>query len=145
MCGQIFNVGSNDQNHQIGDLGELIRELVPNVRETSQAIEDPRNYRVRFDKISKTLNFQPKYTVREGMKEVVNAFATGQIADYQDPCYNNSTYLKQHSALQRSVIAYRTTRDQVAATVDGAPFPAAMASARRQALGQVMASPAQPA
>jgi len=145
VCGQIFNVGSNDQNYQIGDLGELIREFVPNVRETSQAIEDPRNYRVRFDKISKTLNFQPKYTVREGVKEVVNAFTTGQIADYQDPCYNNSTYLKQHSALQRSVIAYRTTRDQVAATVDGAPFPAAMASARRQALGQVMASPAQPA
>jgi len=79
------------------------------------------------------------------VKEVVNAFATGQIADYQDPCFNNSTYLKQHSALQRSVIAYRTTRDQVPATVDVTPLPAAMAAAKRQTLGQVMAPAAQSA
>ena len=144
VCGQIFNVGSNEQNYQIGDLGELIREIVPDVRITSQAIEDPRSYQVRFDKIRKTLNFQPKYTVREGVREVVNAFATGQIADYQNPYYNNSTYLKQHSALQRSVMAYRTTRDQVAAMVDAAPLPGAMPAAERQTLRHATAPAAQP-
>jgi len=124
VCGQIFNVGSNSQNYQIGALGELIRELVPHVRITNQAMADPRNYRVQFDKISSVLNFRPKYTVRDGVKEVVNAFRTGQIADYGNPSYNNATYLKQHSALQRSVMTYRTTRDQAVAMA-GAPSPPA--------------------
>ena len=122
VCGQIFNVGSNDQNYQIADLGELIKEMVPGVRVTSQAIEDPRNYQVRFDKICKTLNFRPKYNVRDGVKEIVNAFATRQIADYRDPCYNNSAYLKQHGALQRSVLTYRAACDQVEASAIGEPM-----------------------
>jgi len=124
VCGQIFNVGSNSQNYQIGALGDLIRELVPDVRITNQATADPRNYRVRFDKISKTLNFQPKHTVRDGVKEVVNAFRTGQIVDYRNPSYNNATYLVQHSALQRSVVTYRTTRDQAVAMAGASSPPA---------------------
>ncbi len=141
VCGQIFNVGSNEQNYQIGDLGELVRELVPNVRITSLATPDPRNYRVRFDKIAKTLNFQPEYTVRDGVKEVVDAFVTGQIADYRNPTYNNLIYLKQHSALQRSVMTYRAARDQ-AVDIAGAPLSEPMGTAEHQHLDHAAAQSA---
>jgi nucleoside-diphosphate-sugar epimerase len=91
--GQILNVGSNDQNCQIADLGAIIQEMLPTARVVIQPKEDNRNYRVRFDKIHKLLNFQPRYTLRDGIQEIIDAFAMGQITDYQDPRYNNFNFL----------------------------------------------------
>jgi nucleoside-diphosphate-sugar epimerase len=99
--GQIFNVGSNEQNYQIADLGVMIKETVPTTRVVTQLAEDDRNYRVRFDKIRNVLNFQPRYTVRDGVREIVDAFASGQITDYRDPHYSNSNFLKQDGQLVR--------------------------------------------
>jgi nucleoside-diphosphate-sugar epimerase len=99
--GQIFNVGSNEQNYQIADLGVIIKETVPTTRVVTQLAEDNRNYRVRFDKIRNALNFQPRYTVHDGVREIVDAFASGQITNYRDPRYSNSSFLKLNSQLAR--------------------------------------------
>jgi nucleoside-diphosphate-sugar epimerase len=98
--GQIFNVGSNEQNHQIADLGLIIKEMVPTAQVVTQPKEDNRNYRVRFDKIHNALNFQPRYTVRDGVREIIDAFAAGDISDYRDPLYNNFRFLKQSDGLR---------------------------------------------
>jgi len=98
--GQVFNVGSNEQNYQIADLGLIIKEIVPTARVVTQPKEDNRNYRVRFDKICNVLNFQPRYTVRDGIQEIIDAFATGKITDYRDPCYSNFSFLKQNGELR---------------------------------------------
>jgi len=99
--GQIFNVGSNEQNYQIADLGPIIKEMVPTTRVVTQPTEDNRNYRVCFDRISNMLNFQPRYTVRDGVQEIIDAFATGKITDYQDPRYSNFHFLKLNGELQQ--------------------------------------------
>jgi nucleoside-diphosphate-sugar epimerase len=99
--GQIYNVGSNEQNYQIADLGPLIKKMVPAARIVIQPKEDNRDYCVRFDKIRNMLNFQPHYTVRDGIQEIIEAFATGQITDYRDPHYNNFNFLKRNSDLKR--------------------------------------------
>jgi nucleoside-diphosphate-sugar epimerase len=98
--GQIFNVGSNEQNHQIADLGLIIKEMVPTAQVVTQPQEDNRNYRVRFDKIHKALNFQPRYMVRDGVQEIIDAFATGKISDYRNPRYNNFRFLSQNDKLR---------------------------------------------
>jgi nucleoside-diphosphate-sugar epimerase len=98
--GQVFNVGSNEQNHQIADLGPIIKEMIPTARIVTQPKEDNRNYRVRFDKIRNVLNFQPRHTVRDGIQEIMDAFATGQITDYRDPRYNNFSFLKLNGELR---------------------------------------------
>lgn len=98
--GQIFNVGSKEQNYQIADLGLIIKEMVPTARVVTQPKEDNRNYRVRFDKIRNVLNFQPRYTVRDGIQEIMDAFATGKIADYRDPRYSNFGFLKLNGELR---------------------------------------------
>ena len=36
--------------------------------------KDPRNYKVNFSKINKILNFKIKYTVHDGIKEMINFF-----------------------------------------------------------------------
>jgi len=101
---EIFNVGCNRENYQIADLGPIIREVVPTARVVTQRTEDNRNYRVRFDKICHMLNFQPQYTVRDGVREVVDAFATGKVTDYRDPRYNNFNFLKQNGKLIRTLV-----------------------------------------
>ena len=96
---QIFNVGCNEQNCQIADLGPLIKKMVPTARVITQPQEDNRNYRVRFDKIHNILNFQPRYAVRDGIQEIIDAFAIGRIANYRDPHYNNFNFLKSNGEL----------------------------------------------
>ena len=79
---------------------QYIKEMVPTARVVTQPQEDNRNYRVRFDKIHNVLNFQPRYTVRDGIQEIMDAFATGQITDYRDPRYNNFSFLKLNGKLR---------------------------------------------
>jgi nucleoside-diphosphate-sugar epimerase len=97
---QVFNVGSNEQNYQIGDLGQIIKDMVPAARIVTQPREDNRNYRVRFDKIRRLLNFEPRYTVSDGVREVIDALTTGKIADYKDPRYTNFGFLQQAGELR---------------------------------------------
>ena len=78
--GQIFNVGSNDQNFQIFDLAKLVAEScgLPFVYEWYGS-PDKRSYRVSFDKIAKVLGFKPKYTPREGAREIFDALRDGRL------------------------------------------------------------------
>lgn len=99
--GQILNVGCNEQNYCIADLGLIIKDIVPTARVVTQPNKDNRNYRVRFDKICNMLNFQPRYTVRDGIREIIHAFATGQITDYRDPRYSNYSFLRLKGELRR--------------------------------------------
>ena len=78
--GQIFNVGSNDQNYQIFDLAKLVAEScgLPFVYEWYGS-PDKRSYKVSFDKIAKVLGFKPKYTPREGAREIFDALRDGRL------------------------------------------------------------------
>ena len=98
---QVFNVGCNEQNCQIADLGPLIKEMVPAARIITQPREDNRNYRVRFDRIHNELNFRPQYTIRDGIQEIINAFATAKITDYRDPRYSNFHFLQMNGELRQ--------------------------------------------
>jgi nucleoside-diphosphate-sugar epimerase len=88
--GQIFNVGSDDQNYQIAQLGDLIKKLIPDVEVIRQGEDtDRRNYRVSFAKIRKHLGFTPRYTVADGILEIKAAIEAGRIRDYRDARYSN--------------------------------------------------------
>lgn len=108
--GQTFNVGSNEQNYRISDLGLIIKEMVPTARIVTHPKEDNRNYRVRFDKIRNMLNFRPQYTVRDGIQEIIDALTTGKITDYRDPRYSNFSFLKMngelHSIFAEDVVSW---------------------------------------
>lgn len=78
--GQIFNVGSNEQNMQIFDLAKLVAESI-NLPFNYEwyGSPDARSYRVSFDKIKKTLNFKPQYTPKNGAREVFDALKDGKL------------------------------------------------------------------
>jgi nucleoside-diphosphate-sugar epimerase len=78
--GQVFNVGSDEQNVQIFDLAKLVAESVgvPFNYEWYGST-DTRSYRVNFSKIKETLHFIPQYTIGKGAKNVFEAIKDGRL------------------------------------------------------------------
>jgi nucleoside-diphosphate-sugar epimerase len=68
-----INIGANDQNFQVRDVGDQVQRLVPaaKVAYTGEVGADPRNYRVRFDLLNRLLpEFSLQYTLESGMDEL---------------------------------------------------------------------------
>jgi nucleoside-diphosphate-sugar epimerase len=94
VSGEIFNVGSNEQNYSISRIGEMIHSFVPTAKIVNKGNEiDPLNYRVNFNKISRLLNFSPKWTVEQGIEQVIHAVRSGQVKDYKEAQYSNIKFL----------------------------------------------------
>jgi nucleoside-diphosphate-sugar epimerase len=89
--GEVFNVGTNDQNFQIYQLGDLVAELIPEAeRRTTEVPPDLRDYHVNFDKIARTLGFEARRRVADGVREIRQALANGQLPDPHGAIYRNA-------------------------------------------------------
>lgn len=74
----VFNVGDTDQNFQKQRLVELIRPYAPDaIVEYVHKDEDPRDYRVSFEKIRRRLGFRISIPVRDGIAEVARLVEAG--------------------------------------------------------------------
>ncbi len=83
--GEIFNVGSNEQNYQIKDIAKKIFQSIKREeRYNWVGSPDNRSYKVKFDKITETLCFKPDYDIGFGSNEVMKALEESRIK-YDDP------------------------------------------------------------
>jgi len=90
VAGEIFNVGSDRENHTIREVAELVREELPRTRvDILEDQQDPANYRVSFDKIKRTLGFEPEHRLEEAIREIHVAIASGSLEDYSAERYSN--------------------------------------------------------
>lgn len=90
VAGRVFNVGSTDQNLQKQQIVELIRPLAPDAKiEFVHKNEDPRDYRVSFDRILGELGYNTTRSVVEGIVEVAKLVRTGAISNLADSRYRN--------------------------------------------------------
>jgi nucleoside-diphosphate-sugar epimerase len=90
VSGRIFNVGSNDQNRQLRDIGDLIKTMVPGIRVIyGESASGEANYRVSFDRIERELDFHPSLSLIDGIQEIQHAVRDGLITDYTDARYSN--------------------------------------------------------
>lgn len=89
---EIFNVGSNDQNYCLAEVGSLISETLGSRMALLPEMEDERSYRVDFSKVEWLLNFQPKRRVRESVLEINNGFKSGEFPDWKEDKYYNVRY-----------------------------------------------------
>jgi len=83
--GQIFNVGSDDQNFQIMPLAKMVVQAMekPFAYEW-YGLPDHRSYRVSFRKIKERLGYQTKFTPEDGAREIVEQIQKGNL-DPDDP------------------------------------------------------------
>ncbi len=92
----IFNVGSDEQNYTLGDVGRIIKDMVPAADlQFFEKDVDRRNYRVNFDRIRRCMRFQPEWTLEMGVQQVLEAIQSGKVADYKDPRYSNVRFLSE--------------------------------------------------
>jgi len=92
--GQIFNIGANELNYKIIEIGSLIKKNIPQVEvEIKKGEEDVRNYNVSFDKVSNVLGFKPEKTVEKAINEIKDFIKEKKIEDFNDYKYSNHRFL----------------------------------------------------
>ena len=93
---QIFNVGSDDMNFTIDQIGDKVSTKFPHAEyNTVDEDVDKRNYKVSFDKITTKLGFEKKYDIEMGLDEMIEKInEDDSLLDYEDKIYSNFSQLK---------------------------------------------------
>lgn len=95
---RIFNVGSNEQNYRIADLAQVIKKELPHIEVISKEDSiDGRSYKANFDRIKKELGFKAKFTIKDAVKEIYEAFDNGTIKSMDEDGYFRVKYLKKYT------------------------------------------------
>lgn len=90
MSGEVFNVGKTSENYRKLDLVELLRERIPTMQvEFVHRDEDPRDYKVSFDKVEQQLGFTTERSVFDGIDEVIALMRSGMVGDPDASVYRN--------------------------------------------------------
>ncbi|MDQ7064915.1 MAG: SDR family oxidoreductase [candidate division KSB1 bacterium] len=74
---QAVNIGANEENYQVKDVADRVKALIPsaNIVYTGEVGADPRNYRVKFDRLNRLLpSFQLEYSLESGLEELHKKF-----------------------------------------------------------------------
>jgi len=96
---QAFNVGRTEENYQIRDLAEIVKETVPgcSIEFAADAGPDKRCYRADFSRITKMLPaFQPKWDARRGARELYEAYKKVglRVEDFEGPRYKRIDHIQ---------------------------------------------------
>lgn len=87
---EVFNVGNTKENYQKKMIVEEILKFLPEARiKYVEKQEDPRDYRVNFDKIHQVLGFEISKTVPNGIEQILQVVKDGFIVNPDDGRYKN--------------------------------------------------------
>lgn len=92
VVGQTFNAGGN--NHTVISIANIVQGVVQDLKFEKIEIEvqptnDPRSYSVSSGKIMRELGWQPRFTIRDAVESLVNAYRSGKIRNPEHPKYSN--------------------------------------------------------
>lgn len=87
--GKIFNAGY--ENFKVREIAEMIRDVVGHDVEIEVTpSDDNRSYHVSSDKMRRELKFEPKRTIADAVRGLMDAFKGGKIEDpMNNPLYYN--------------------------------------------------------
>ena len=90
VAGRVFNVGHSDENYRKLDIVGIIRDRLPaaDVRFVHRD-EDPRDYRVAFERIRSELGFEPVMRVPDGVAELLVGLEERRFGDPFDRRFSN--------------------------------------------------------
>ena len=79
---EVFNAGGEVNNHTKKMIVDLILKHMKEGKVSYTANgSDPRNYKVSFKKVKEKLDFEPQFTVEDGIKELIDALSIGLYSD----------------------------------------------------------------
>ena len=86
----VFNVGDTDENYQKKMIVSEILKIIPDGKiKYVEKDEDPRDYRVSFEKIHKELGFTITKRVPDGIEQIRKTIVDGFFKDPDDERYSN--------------------------------------------------------
>jgi nucleoside-diphosphate-sugar epimerase len=90
VAGEVYNVGHSDENYRKLDLVELITSALGRGDVTYvHRDEDPRDYKVSFEKIRERLGFTPQVDVPRGIREIIDGLESERFGDPFDGAWSN--------------------------------------------------------
>jgi nucleoside-diphosphate-sugar epimerase len=103
---EVFNVGRTEENFQIRQIAEIVRETVPDCRIdfAADAGPDTRSYRVSFAKIAERVPaFRPTWTVRDGAKQLYDGYRKSdlKLEEFEGPKYRRIDHIRELLAAGR--------------------------------------------
>lgn len=79
---EVFNAGGEINNFTKKMIVDTIVSYLPEAKIQFGANgSDPRNYKVSFKKVKERLDFEPKYSIKEGIEELIFALKIGMYSD----------------------------------------------------------------
>jgi nucleoside-diphosphate-sugar epimerase len=87
---EVYNVGDTSENYQKKMIVDEVKKLIPNAKiKYVSKNEDPRDYRVNFDKIKSKLGFELMFKVPDGIAQIKKVLDDGFILNPDDNKYKN--------------------------------------------------------
>lgn len=87
---EVFNVGDTSENYTKKMIVDEITKQIPTAKiKYVQKNEDPRDYRVNFDKIKEQLGFEVSIKVPQGIAQIKQVVEEGFFNNVDDPKYKN--------------------------------------------------------
>ena len=101
VANKIFNCGY--ENMSIMNIAKTVKKVVEDIFPEKGNInievtesDDPRSYHISSDKIKKELNFIPKYSVEDAVRDLCQAFKNGSLPNsFDDDKYFNVRTMKK--------------------------------------------------
>lgn len=76
--GKVFNAGYHNQ--RVAEIAERVRDVVgEDVQIVRTPTDDNRSYHISSEKIRRELGFEPKRTIEDAARDLVNAFSAGLV------------------------------------------------------------------
>ena len=98
VSGEIFNVGSNEDNFSVREIAEMVEEIVPEskIEFSEDASKDSRSYKVNFDKIKNQLGFKTDWNLKEGVKQIYEILKKKNFSevDFKDKDFHRMANIK---------------------------------------------------
>ncbi len=86
----VFNVGDTSENYQKKMIVDEVVKLIPDAKiKYVSKNEDPRDYRVAFEKIKNKLGFELMFKVPDGIRQIKKVLDDGFILNPDDNKYKN--------------------------------------------------------
>jgi nucleoside-diphosphate-sugar epimerase len=98
VCGEVFNLGTENGNYSKDDIVRLILKRMPETIVDYKNLTfggDMRDITVSFAKVKRVLGFETTLTVDDGIRELLFALKSGIIRNPTDEKYRNAQFIVQ--------------------------------------------------
>lgn len=91
VSGEVFNVGSNEQNMQVREVAKLVHQAVPEADiHFIEEAPDLTDYRLSCSKIEKILDFHPRWTLEASIAQTRDMLRQGEFGEPYRLKYQNT-------------------------------------------------------